>query len=442
MMRLCGVILASLVATACAQEKKDTKAPPFAAMLRDLPKLDDTSRYLARVAKLREILKSEPALNQALAAEEAFVGRHKQAMALMDAGRKEMPLPKNTDALDPYDPKDAAEAILSLADRHQVVMINEAHHVARHRAFATLLLDALRKKGFTYFAAETFGSIAAGVARDDMTALEKRGYPTLTDGYYTNEPFFGDLVRTALKLGFTPVAYEHRWATAPTPPTTMEGRIKQVAEREEGQAKNLIERIFKKEPKAKVVVFVGYSHARKAPAGKDNPIEWMAARLKKATGIDPLTVDQAEVMEHSRPGFEHPAYRLALQKKKTAAKPWVLYDAKAAAYYVPPRDRGAFDLTVFHPRDEYEGGRPTWARMGGYRKPVKPEGLPAAPKDGSLLLQAFCQGEDVKVAVPVDQVEYAEADQAPALMLPAGEYAVRVVDAAGKVPHESAVSVK
>src|SRR5207237_9066870 len=142
--------------------------------------------------------------------------------------------------------------------------------------------------------------------------------------------------------------------------------MKRSAEREEGEAKKLVERVVAKDPKAKVVVFAGYSHVRKAPAGAQNPIEWMAARFKKATGIDPLTVDQAEVMEHSQPGFEHPAYRIALERKKTSGKPWVLYDPKAGAYYVPPRDRGAFDLTVFHPRDEYEGGRPTWARMGGY----------------------------------------------------------------------------
>jgi hypothetical protein len=448
---ICGWTLAVLLAPAVAgQDPKDKPAPKAAAKafrldLGGLPKLDDTANYLARVAKLRDLMKQAgpegaSGLNQFLAAEAAFVGRHREAMALMDAGRPEIPAAKNTDALDPYEPRDAADAILALADKHQVVMINEAHHVPRHRAFATLLLDGLRRKGFTYFAAETFGSLAVQAAGDDMTPLARRGYPTLGTGYYTAEPLFGDLVRTACRLGFTPVAYEHRWATPPTPPDTDEGRMRQIAEREEGEAKNLVERIFKKDPKAKVVVFAGYYHVRKAPAGGQNPVAWMAARFKAATGIDPLTVDQAEVMEQSRPGFEHPAYRLAYDKKKTAAKPWVLFDARAGAYYVPPRDRGAFDLTVFHPRDAYEGGRPTWMRMGGYRKPVAAPGLPAAPEGGSLLVQAFRKGEDAKLAVPVDQVEYAASDPAPVLMLPAGEYAVRVVDAAGKVVSEAALT--
>src|SRR5204863_1046670 len=144
---------------------------------------------------------------------------------------------------------------------------------------------------------------------------------------------------------------------------------------------------FKNDPKAKVVVFAGYFHVRKAEASEQSPIEWMASRLKKATGIDPLTIDQAEVMEHSKPAYEHPAYRVAFDKGKTAERPWVLFDAKADRYYVPPRDRGAFDVTVFHPRDAYEGSRPTWTAMGGYRRAVQVPGLPAAPKDGSLLAQ-------------------------------------------------------
>src|SRR5436305_7067974 len=119
---ICGSTLALLLAAAAvAQAPKDQPAPKapakaFALDLGGLPKLDDTSRYLARVAKLREMMKTAGAeaasgLNQVLAAEAAFVGRHHEALALMDAGRPEIPAAKNTDALDPYEPRDAAAAI-------------------------------------------------------------------------------------------------------------------------------------------------------------------------------------------------------------------------------------------------------------------------------------------------------------------------------------------
>jgi hypothetical protein len=109
---------------------------------------------------------------------------------------------------------------------------------------------------------------------------------------------------------------------------------------------------------------------------------------------------------------------------------------------VPADERGAFDLVVFHPRDAQRGGRPAWLRMGGYRKEVKVAGLPAAPRGGSLLAQAVARGEDEAMAIPVDQVEYRAGEPGPLLLLPRGAYRVRVVDAAGKVVHEGAVTVE
>jgi hypothetical protein len=379
-------------------------------------------------------------LDQMLAAEEAAVGRHREAMRLMDSVFRTFAASKPDTELNGHAPRDAVEVILEQSARHQVVMINEAHHVPRHRAFAALLLAGLRKQGFRYFAAETFD-------HDDMTALAKRGYPTLKTGYYCREPVFGDLVRHAVRLGYIPIAYEHRFDKPSARPSGPEGVARQIAEREEGQVKNLKVRIFDKDPKARVIVFVGYSHARKVPdvserGGKKAETKWMAARVKERTGIDPLSVDQTTVMEHVKLECEHPAYRLAVAKKKVSDRPVVLFDAKAGRYYVPPADRGAFDLVVFHPRDVDRDGRPAWLRMGGYREEVKVKEIPLASKGGSLLVQAFAKGEDSATAVPVDQVEYASGEAGPVLLLPKGSYVVRVVDAAGKVVHETMAKVK
>jgi hypothetical protein len=412
--------------------------------------LDRTARYLEQVVELRKRraaaekagqTERRRSLDQMLAAEEATVGRHRDAMPLMDSVFPTFPADRSaTTELDGYEPKDATEAILALAERRQVVMINEAHHIARHRAFATSLLAGLARKGFRYFAAETFN-------HDDMPALMKRGYPTLRTGYYCREPVFGDLVRTAMRLGYIPVAYEHRFTKPLAQPASAEDIRRQIAEREEGQAGNLKERIFDKDRKARVVVFAGYSHVRKVPQvaerrGKKVKTTWMAARFKERTGIDPLTIDQTTVMEHSRAACEHPAYRLAVQKKKVSDKPVVLFNARTEAYYVPVADRGAFDVVVFHPREAERDARPLWLRMGGYRKTVKVAGLPVAPKDGSLLVQAFAKGEDAAVAIPVDQVEYGPGKPSPPLLLPKGAYRVRVVDAEGKTVHEGQAKVE
>src|SRR5437868_5415306 len=104
-----------VLATAFGQVPKDApapKAPPksFQLEFANLPKLDDTTHYLPLVVKVREMMKvggpeAAAGLNQVLAAEAAFVGRHQEAMALMDMGRPEIPPAKNADALDPYEPK-------------------------------------------------------------------------------------------------------------------------------------------------------------------------------------------------------------------------------------------------------------------------------------------------------------------------------------------------
>jgi hypothetical protein len=424
--------------------KKPDPADPFAGV----PDLDRTSRYLERVAALRQRRADavragqgdrRRLLDELLASEEAAVGRYHEAMRLVDGDFPAAPAGAGAE-LDGYEVRDAVRTVLELAARHRVVMINEAHHVPRHRAFAGLLLAGLRQKGFRYFAAETFNL-------EGMPGLAKRGYPTLETGGYCSEPVFGDLVRQALRLGYAPIAYEHISDEPPARQADAAAVRREIAQREEGEARNLKKLIFDKDPQARVVVFAGYSHIRKVPQvsaskKKKAEIKWMAARFKERTGIEPLSVDQTTVMEHADPKHEHPGYRLAVEKKLVGDRPVVLFNAKAGRYYVPAGDRGAFDLVVFHPRDAQRGGRPAWLRMGGYRKEVKVTGLPAAPQGASLLAQAVVRGEDAATAIPVDQVEYRAGEPGPLLLLPRGAYRVRVVNAAGKVVHEGTVTAE
>ncbi len=445
---LAGLAIAVLAGTLTASPdgegpaKKPDPADPFAGV----PYLDRTGRYLERIVALRQLRADagragqddrRQLLDQLLAAEEAAVGRYHEAMRLMDSFSPAFGAGPD---LDGYEVRDAVRTILELADRHRVVMLNEAHHVPQHRAFAGLLLAGLRQKGFRYFAAETFNP-------EDMPGLAKRGYPTLATGGYCSEPVFGDLVRQALRLGYAPVAYDHNSDEPPARQDDAAAVDRQIDQREEGQARNLKERIFDKDPRARVVVFAGYSHIRKVPQAlgggeKKMTLKWMAARFKERTGIEPLSVEQTMMMEHTEPRHERPAYRLAAEKKMVGDRPVVLFDAKAGRYFVPGNFRGAFDVVVFHPRDAQRGGRPAWLRMGGYRKEVKVAGLPAAPPGGSLLAQAVARGEDEATAIPVDQVEYRAGEPGPLLLLPRGEYRVRVVDAASKVVHEGAVTVE
>ena len=161
----------------------------------------------------------------------------------------------------------------------------------------------------------------------------------------------------------------------------------------------------------------------------------MASAFRALTGVEPLSVDQTLMTEHSKPEREPSDYRLAVEKGLVKDGPVVLRD-KEGRYYVPAAVRELHDLVIFHPRTRYENGRPTWLALGGRRQAhaVKTEARP--PKGSAYLAQAFLAKEEGRAAVPVDQMEYAADEPAPTLWLPAGKVRVRVVDADGQVIHE------
>jgi hypothetical protein len=186
-----------------------------------------------------------------------------------------------------------------------VIFINEVHHAAIQRVFSIRLLKILYDKGFRYFAAETL--------RPDAD-LNNRGYPLISvTGEYTNEPVYGDLVRTALKLGYTVVPYENR-IPCKKPITPCKKRITTVNcsnHRDYQQALNLYNRIFKKDPSAKIFVHAGYTHIEK---NGDKAWKPMGFYFQKITGIEPFSIDQIFMTEHSAPQFEEENYKYILDE--------------------------------------------------------------------------------------------------------------------------------
>jgi hypothetical protein len=328
-----------------------------------------------------------------------YAGAHRYA-DLLDEPRTAGPGPSPASALDGYKPVSALQAIVAAAEIRQAVMVNEAHHVPQHRAFTLQLLVALRKKGFNYFAAETL--------KPDPGLAERR-YPTKETGLYIGEPLYGDLVRAALRLGYQVVAYE---AEAFVP-----GMEREVRERD--QAQHLSERIFQKDPKARVLVLAGYDHIMEESSPK-----WMAAFFKEKTGIDPLTVNQQAMSEHSSPELEEPVYRGAVERG-LVSEPVVFRNAAGSLW----SQSKAVDMAVFHPRSRYESGRPTWLQMGGLRSPLLlPAGVCGPVPRCLVKARPVNEGTD---AIPIDQIIVDAEKPPPALMLPKGNFVIRVEDAKG-----------
>src|SRR5687767_255715 len=188
----------------------------------------------------------------------------------------------------PCDPWPATEAragrtvaaqLAELARETTIVIINEAHDEARHRELIRQLAIELRAQGFAYYAAETF---------TDAPERPDEPFGRIDAGYYSLEPSFGQLLRTVKELGYRLVAYEDE-----RPSLSPADIVAAMEQREEGQAENLMTRVFAREPQAKVLIHVGYSHAAEvALPNFGGSLDWMAARLKAKTGVDPLTIDQ------------------------------------------------------------------------------------------------------------------------------------------------------
>ena len=159
----------------------------------------------------------------------------------------ESPRPRDYPDLDVMLRRNAVQAIIDAVGDTKAVLIGEEHHPPQTRTLLAPLLRALKPRGFKYLAVETLN--------DDVSATQKQGYPTDETGTYTRDPVFAEALREAVQLGYTLVPYESIPADRTLSPSAHQEA------RELGQARNIKERIFDKDPAAKALVWGGRSHA-------------------------------------------------------------------------------------------------------------------------------------------------------------------------------------
>lgn len=307
-------------------------------------------------------------------------------------------------APDGVEAEDAISAIVEQARSKRVVLINEAHHVPMHRAFTQKLATALRKIGYSYLACEDFSPFDG-----DLSTLG-----TLHSGAFSKEPVFAGFVNSALAEGWKLVPYEH----APMPKLGEDPKQRFDA-REQGQARNLVERVFAKDKDAKVLIHVGYGHLRKTT--RDDPKEMpvmMGEHLHRMTGLDMLHVDQISYFAHPDRTLEAPMYA-ALVEKFPTKEPFVLRAADGSHPLMRAGTSGV-DMQVIFPRYANHDGRPDWLRTLVGRSP---RAIPAEllPTQGRRLIKAFRVGSRQN-AVAADIVLVEAGKPVPALMLPPGEF--------------------
>ena len=239
----------------------------------------------------------------------------------------------------------ALDAIAALARDRKAIFLNENHSAPITRTLTVQLLAKLRAEGFNTFAAET-------LYHSDSANLQKRGYPTPASGFYTEEPIYAEMVRSALELGYRVVAYEAE-----------SDAIGDAREHE--QAQNLYDRAIKGHPGARLVVNAGYAHVQKQGVylgGRS-----MAEHFMQISGIDPLVVEQTMLFGHINSADDQPTWSAVIATLHPT-QPIVFEDAAGRPWSLRP---GAYDVSVFFPQELLVRDRPTWLSLGGLRDPYQ-----------------------------------------------------------------------
>jgi hypothetical protein len=275
-----------------------------------------------------------------------------------------------------------AVQLAELARATTIVIINEAHDESRHRELIRQLAIELKRQGFTYYAAEAFS---------DAPGRPGEPFGRVDAGYYTLEPAFGQLLRTVKELEYRLVAYEQPAAGRPAVDVATD-----MDRREETQAENLVTRIFAREPQAKVLIHVGFSHAAEvALPNAGGSLLWMAGRLKAKTGVDPLTIDQ---------------FRCASSSDDL--------ELAAVSADLPP---GAHDVAVAYPPTVLFRGRAQWRIDAGAIAVELPDVL--VTQGQRTLIEARFESEPADT-IPLDRLLLWPGERLP-LLLPAGKIRIQ-----------------
>jgi hypothetical protein len=343
----------------------------------------------------------EPWKNQDAAWKLSFIGEYSRALEVWDDQARPYSSFSREDSLwmRELKPVDAISYLANAAAGHTVVVINEAHHQPMHRVFTAALLQPLYDQGFRFLGLEALNW--------SDSLINKRGFPILSSGYYISEPQYGNMVREAIRIGYTVFPYE------------AEGG-ENGKEREISQARN-IANVMNQHPEAKILIHCGFAHVVEG----DYP-SWgkaMAGRLKEFTGINPLTINQDKFTERSHAELDHPVYGFF-----DPEKPVILIDTAGTAY-AGPEGLHDYDVRVLHPHSRMENGRPHWLVYGKrqwWPVPVNEINLPAP-----YLVFAYPEAEPV-TSVPVDVMEvHADRETAFLSLLP-GRYKLRILGSTGE----------
>jgi len=353
-----------------------------------------------------------PWKGQIAATEYSISGNYKKALQTWDKTMSKISSITAQDSayFKSFKPQDAKKYILNRSKNEKLIILNEAHNNSRHRVFTTSLLKGLYKNGYRFLGMEMLGD----------TLINQRKFPIQEKGIaYTNESQSANLIREAIKIGFTLFEYEYNGKTG--------------KDREIGQSEN-IATIMIQNPNAKFLIHCGYDHLNEGIPGIKQWEKAMAARVNDLTGVNPFTIDQIPGSEKGDLKFNSPYIQLANIKK-----PSVMLNAKGEIYNGKINTKRA-DCTIIFPISTYTNERPDWLRLEGMRKPftVPTQAIATFP----VLIFAYHDNEFDQNGVPADVVEITSKEQNVDLILSKGDYRIIVKNRSYKIIQDYVVKIK
>ncbi len=346
----------------------------------------------------------------------AIIGDYKNTLFTDELGvLKYKKLKKGTVTIDTsffnYKPVNALNEIKKILENHQIIIINEAHYSPQNRIFTTQLLKELFFKGYKTIFLE-------GLHPDKNKNLNKRKYALLTSGYYFNEPQYGNLVRTAIKKGYTVLPYEH------DEDKNEKDYLKRWYSREEGQADNILT-FLKDNPKEKIIIHCGYGHLSEQ-IYEGELVGNMAAIIKKKSGINPLTINQVDWLETYSHKTANP-YRVIIDKNPPKEIS-VFKNLKGDYFSMRPKKQ---DINVYFPPTKYIIDRPDWLFKSTKKRLVT---LPFSKinLEYPYLVFAYYENEDETIATPSDIIEIKNENDKKGLALEKGKYKLIIKNINGK----------
>lgn len=298
---------------------------------------------------------------------------------------------------------EASAVVVGEAMDEQVLMITESESKPVHRAFTYSMLDQLYKYGYRYLAMEIFVNKSVVIDKS-------------LNGYAVNDPVAAELIRKAIRLGFTLVSYADTAAYRHRPSQT-----------DSIQAQKLFE-VFKKDPAAKMIVQGNFRSICEQPSGKYFP---MTYTFRQMSGLDPLTVEQTDLTEGSNFPYGRAFYQYFTQTYLINEPSVILSDKKP----INPLEQAGYDIIVMHPPAVYKGGRPTWLSFNGERKEVA---VPPTERYG-FMVQAYYWDEflfdslGLAQVIPADQTYITIDNGYMNLYLRPGKYKLVIRDVAYKI---------